>query len=44
VAALIGEILRDVQNETVIAAVKRRVDALTDRFPLYSWKLQPAHA
>ncbi len=44
VAALIGEILRDTQNETVIAAVKRRVDALTERFPLYSWKLQPAHA
>jgi glycine hydroxymethyltransferase len=44
VAALIGEILRDVHNETTIAAVKRRVDALTERFPLYSWKLQPAHA
>jgi glycine hydroxymethyltransferase len=44
VAALIAEILRDVQNEDVVAAVRRRVDALTDRFPLYSWKLQPAHA
>jgi glycine hydroxymethyltransferase len=44
VASLIAEILRDVHNETTIAAVKRRVDALTERFPLYSWKLQPAHA
>ena len=44
VASLIGEILRDVSNETVIAAVKRRVDVLTERFPLYNWKLQPAHA
>jgi glycine/serine hydroxymethyltransferase len=44
VAALIAEILRDVHNETIIAGVKRRVDALTERFPLYSWKLQPAHA
>ncbi len=44
VSALIAEILRDVNNEAVIASVKRRVDALTERFPLYSWKLQPAHA
>jgi glycine hydroxymethyltransferase len=43
VAALIGEILRDVHNEAAIAAVKRRVDLLTERFPLYSWKLQPAN-
>jgi glycine hydroxymethyltransferase len=44
VAFLIGEILRDVHNEITIAHVKRRVDLLTERFPLYSWKLQPAHA
>jgi glycine hydroxymethyltransferase len=44
VAALIGEILRDVHNEAAISAVKRRVDALTERFPLYNWKLQTAHA
>jgi glycine hydroxymethyltransferase len=44
VAFLIGEILRDVHNEITIANVKRRVDLLTERFPLYSWKLQPAHA
>jgi glycine hydroxymethyltransferase len=44
VAALIAEVLRDVHNEDVISSVKRRVDALTERFPLYSWKLQPAHA
>jgi glycine hydroxymethyltransferase len=44
VAALIAEILRDVHNQDVVASVRRRVDALTERFPLYSWKLQPAHA
>jgi glycine hydroxymethyltransferase len=44
VAALIAEILRDVHNEAAIATVKRSVDALTGRFPLYTWKFQTAHA
>ena len=43
VAALIAEVLRDVNSEQNIAAVRRRVEALTDRFPLYGWKL-PAKA
>jgi glycine hydroxymethyltransferase len=38
VAAVIAEVLRDVNSEPAIAAVKRRVEALTSRFPLYDWK------
>ena len=39
VAALIGEVLRRVDSEETAAQVRRRVAALTERFPLYSWKL-----
>ena len=39
VAALIGEVLRRVGSEETAAQVRRRVAALTERFPLYSWKL-----
>jgi glycine hydroxymethyltransferase len=38
VAALIAEVLRNVNSESVIAAVRQRVEALTERFPLYAWK------
>ncbi len=44
VAALIAEVLnalRDVNSESVIAAVRARVETLTTRFPLYAWKLEP---
>jgi glycine hydroxymethyltransferase len=44
VAALIGEVLRDVNSETAIAGVRKRVEALTERYPLYGWKLQPMPA
>jgi glycine hydroxymethyltransferase len=44
VAALIGEVLRDVNSEATITAVRTRVEALTERFPLYGWKLQPMPA
>jgi len=44
VAALITRILENVADENVLAEVRRRVAALTDRFPLYSWKLTPAVA
>jgi glycine hydroxymethyltransferase len=44
VAGLIGEVLRDVNSETGIAAVGRRVEGLTSRFPLYEWKRVPAEA
>jgi glycine hydroxymethyltransferase len=40
VAALIAQVLNDVNSETVIAAVRQRVEALTSRFPLYAWKTQ----
>ena len=39
VAALIAETLNDIASEETRAAVRRRVAALTDRFPLYAWKL-----
>jgi glycine hydroxymethyltransferase len=38
VAALIAEVLHNIQSEDVIASVRRRVAALTQRFPLYHWK------
>jgi glycine hydroxymethyltransferase len=39
VAALIARVLENVSSEDVLAEVRRRVAALTDRFPLYAWKL-----
>jgi glycine hydroxymethyltransferase len=42
VAALITRVLENVADENAQAEVRRRVAALTDRFPLYSWKLSPA--
>jgi glycine hydroxymethyltransferase len=44
VAALITLVLENVADESVQAEVRRRVAALTDRFPLYSWKLTQAVA
>jgi glycine hydroxymethyltransferase len=44
VGALIAETLKDVSSESVIAAVRQRVAALTARFPLYQWKLDPVRA
>jgi glycine hydroxymethyltransferase len=44
VAALITEVLHHVSSDDAIAAVGRRVAALTDKFPLYEWKRQPALA
>jgi glycine hydroxymethyltransferase len=44
VAALIAEVLNQISSEEVRAAVRRRVAALTDRFPLYPWKLTAAAA
>lgn len=38
VAALIAEVLGSHGSEETIAAVRRRVTALTEQFPLYSWK------
>jgi len=38
VASLIAKVLADVNSEEKLAEVRRRVAALTGRFPLYSWK------
>jgi len=40
VAELIAEVLGDVTSEAVIAAVRRKVETLTERFPLYAWRRQ----
>jgi glycine hydroxymethyltransferase len=42
VAACIAQVLRDINSEETLAAVRRRVKALTDAYPLYSWKAIPA--
>ncbi len=42
VASLIAEVLADVNSEDKLAEVRRRVAALTGRFPLYRWKFTSA--
>jgi glycine hydroxymethyltransferase len=42
VAGLIARILENIQSEQVRADVRREVQGLTDRFPLYPWRLSPA--
>ena len=42
VAGLIARILENIQSEQVRAEVRREVCVLTDRFPLYAWRLTPA--
>ena len=42
VARLIAKILDNIQSEQVTAEVRKSVKSLTDRFPLYAWKLTPA--
>jgi len=44
VGRLIAEVLTHIESEDVIAGVRRKVEALTTRFPLYSWKHEPARA
>jgi glycine hydroxymethyltransferase len=44
VGRLIAEVLTNIDREEVIAGVRRKVEALTARFPLYSWKRAPARA
>ena len=47
VAAVIAEVLRGIAagaSDETIARVRGRVEALTERFPLYPWKLQVAAA
>ena len=42
VASLIAEVLRDLNSQENLAAVRRRVSTLAERYPLYSWKLARA--
>jgi glycine hydroxymethyltransferase len=42
VASLIAEVLHNLSSDSAIAAVRRRVEALTGQFPLYAWRRQPA--
>ena len=42
VAQLIAKILDHIQSEEVVSEVRSAVRVLTDRFPLYAWKLTPA--
>jgi len=44
VGALIAEVLNNITSEDAIAAVRRKVEALTVRFPLYNWKLDAVRA
>ena len=44
VGRLIAEVLTNIEREDVIAGVRRKVEALTSRFPLYAWKREPARA
>ena len=44
VASLIAEVVGNVNSEETFAAVRRRVAALTERFPLYDWKREPVSA
>jgi glycine hydroxymethyltransferase len=48
VATLIADVLDRLAEgsglEETTAAVRRRVHALTERFPLYQWKLAPVGA
>jgi glycine hydroxymethyltransferase len=44
VASLIAEVLGSIQSEEVSASVRKKVEALTARFPLYQWLLHPVGA
>src|SRR6266481_2823502 len=43
-AALIAQVLGNITAEESIADVRLKVQQLTNRFPLYNWKLEPAPA
>jgi len=44
VGTLIAEVLGHIADESVLASVRQKVGALTARFPLYNWKLDPVRA
>jgi glycine hydroxymethyltransferase len=41
VGSLIAKVLENPSSEENLAEVRRQVNALTERFPLYAWKLTP---
>ena len=41
-AQLIARVLENISSDEVSAEVRRKVTALTDRLPLYTWKLSAA--
>jgi glycine/serine hydroxymethyltransferase len=44
VAALIAQVFAAPADAANLANVRRKVQVLTDRFPLYRWKLQTVSA
>jgi len=44
VGALIAEVLNNIENEEALGRVREKVGALTARFPLYRWKMEPVRA
>jgi glycine hydroxymethyltransferase len=44
VGSLIAHVLNNVQSADALAEVRKRVGELTDRFPLYEWRREPALA
>jgi glycine hydroxymethyltransferase len=44
VASLIAEVLNNIGSQETLAAVRRRVASLAERYPLYAWKLARATA
>jgi glycine hydroxymethyltransferase len=42
VAGLISRVLENISSEEVLAEVRRKVAVLTQKFPLYAWKLAAA--
>jgi glycine hydroxymethyltransferase len=44
VGELISDALNNISSEEALATVRKRVEALTERFPLYQWRLAPVRA
>ncbi len=44
VGGLIAYVLENIANENALGEVRRKVGVLTEKFPLYAWKLSPALA
>ncbi|MEO8371262.1 MAG: serine hydroxymethyltransferase, partial [Candidatus Solibacter sp.] len=44
VGTLIAEVLTNIGNEEAVGGVRQKVEALTQRFPLYNWKRDSVRA